>query len=298
MGRRPPTAVRLRKIKRELLKSLSKALRLSPASAHFNGMDLKIPLVFGLGSEHLFLREQLWTYRFLARVLQDRPGPFVDIGANVGLYLIWTKSIDESREYIGFEPNPACNFYLQELIRNNGFSDVSVFPVALSDTRRLGTFFARRLGDKMGSLLTDHRTEKDRPFSFRLITEPGDPVFAELNPPSISAMKIDVEGAELEVLRGLSKTLARYGPPLICEVLSPDPHQASFDARMHRLDELLALLRTLDYTALCLGDDGELHPVREAADLSASSHPDRILVPTAEMKSTLELWQKARDADQ
>jgi FkbM family methyltransferase len=279
------------KLRRELLKGLSRWINLAPARASFEGLQLNIPLVQGLGADHLSRSDRPWTYHLFASLLRDRPGAFVDIGANVGLYLIWLKSVDESRRYIGFEPNPACCFYLQELIRHNSFDDVSVFPLALSDARRQSTFFARRLGDKMGSLHSDHRTESDKPFSFDVLTEPGDPVFADLDPAALSVMKIDVEGAELEVLRGLKDTLRRHRPVVLCEILVADPAQSGFSGRMQRLADLLTLTRDLEYQILSVGADKQLYVARTAEDLQNSAQPDRILVTDTEVEQTLELWR-------
>ena len=272
-----------RKIKRELLKSVSKVLRVPPASAIFEGLKLKIPLIYGLGADHLSRGAPPWTYRFLAELLRVSPGAFIDIGANVGLYLIWLKSIDADREYIGFEPNPACYFYLQELMRHNGFAASTVLPEALADQRALQTFHARRLGDKMGSLLTTHRVEKDRPFSFSVMTQPGDPLFGALDLPAISAVKIDVEGAELEVLSGLKETLLRYQPPVICEVLPLDADRSDSEERRRKVDALLALAREIDYRMLSRGDDGHMSVVLTADDLVPGSEPDRLLVPSSEL---------------
>lgn len=285
------------KIRRELLKSLSKNLRITSAGTRFEGLDVRVPLVYGLGADHLSRTGRPWTYRLFAGLVDSRPGSLVDIGANVGLYLIWLKSVDRDRQYIGFEPNPACYFYLQELIRCNRFSDASAFPLALSDTRALRTFYARRLGDKMGSLLAHHRVEKDKPYSFNVITEPGDPVFEDLDLAAISAIKIDVEGFEVEVLRGLAKTLSRYRPVVICEVLSPDRDHPEFDARMGRIGELLSVTRDLDYRVLSLDADEQLRVARSSQDLVGNWQPDRILVPADDLDRTLELWKQVRTAD-
>ena len=293
MGQRTRFTGTVSKIRRELLKSLSRGLRIAPAGTRFEGLKLKIPLVYGLGADHLSRTGRPWTYDLLSRLLHSRPGTFVDIGANVGLYLIWLKSIDRNREYIGFEPNPACYFYLQELRRCNQFIDSSVFPLALSDRRARRTFYARRLGDKMGSLLADHRIEKDKPYSFSVITEPGDPVFADLDLTAISAVKIDVEGFEVEVLRGLAGTLARHQPPVICEVLTPDPDRPGFDVRMQKLGELLSVTRDLDYRIVSVDADRRAHTASAAEDLLMTAQADRILVPTAQLEHTLELVQNA-----
>jgi FkbM family methyltransferase len=272
---------------------VSKVLRIPPASTHFDALEVKIPLVYGLGADHLSRTARPWTYYMLAGLLRSRPGAFVDIGANVGLYLIWLKSIDSNRQYLGFEPNPACYFYLQELIRCNQFSDASVFPSALSDRRMLCTFFSRRLGDKMGSLLSDHRTEKEKLFSFDVITEPGAPVFEHLDLDAISTMKIDVEGVELEVLRGLADTLTRYRPVVICEVLTPVHGDSRYEARLQKVAELLELTKDLDYRVLSLGADKQLHTAHSPEDLLQNPEPDRILVPSTELDNTLRVWQDA-----
>lgn len=282
------------KIRREVSKGLSRLIHVAPASTCFEGLEIKVPLLQGLGADHLSRPERPWTYPFLRQLLRDRPGALVDIGANVGLYLIWLRSIDPSRDYLGFEPNPACYFYLQELVRCNGFTNCSVFPIALSDERGPRNFYARRLGDKMGSLLVDHRFERDKPFSFNVMTEPGDPVLASLNPAAISAMKIDVEGCEAEVLQGLAHTLTRYRPTIICEVLSPNPDRPDHLARTEKLAKLLSVLGDFEYTLLSRGGDGTLSAVITADDLQPGSHPDRILVPSSEVDTTLDRWVRTR----
>lgn len=48
----------------------------------------------------------------------------------------------------------------------------------------------------------------------------GDELIAELKIPSLSAIKIDVEGAELEVIEGLTDTIRKKMPSIIFEVLN------------------------------------------------------------------------------
>ena len=268
---------------------------MTSARTEFEGLEHKVPLVYGLGADHLGRVEAPWTYYFLKSVLKNKPGCLIDIGANVGLYLICLKSIDADREYIGFEPNPACYWYVQELIRYNEFSCSKIFPLALSDTRQLCTFYARRLGDKMGSLQASHRVEKEKPFSFSLITEPGDPIFQELDLAAIGAMKIDVEGSELEVVRGLKETLAKHQPTVICEVLAPpSAGHANHEAQISRIEALLKLLNDYNYVALSLGADRELHVISNAHDLEVHTTTDRVLVHDSQRDSVMSAWSQAK----
>ena len=80
-----PVANRAR---REWLKFLSKRLGKRSARARIGSLDATIPLVFGLGADHLARSDVPWTIKFMQRVLERKPGTVIDIGANVGLYLL------------------------------------------------------------------------------------------------------------------------------------------------------------------------------------------------------------------
>lgn len=60
--------------------------------------------------------------KILTSLFKLRSGTFLDIGVNLGLTLIKVKSVNADRNYIGFKPNPACVFYIEELKRINKLS--------------------------------------------------------------------------------------------------------------------------------------------------------------------------------
>ena len=70
-------------------------------------------------------------------------------------------------------------------------------------------------------------------------------------------MKIDVEGGELDVLRGGSRTLSRQLPFLYCEAY--ETWQAAFG---YAPRDLLDFARSLGYTAARVFSQGEVHPIR------------------------------------
>ena len=282
-------------IRREILKGLSQHLAVTSARTRLGDLELRIPLVYGLGADHLSRHELPWTHYFLTSFLRITPGALVDIGANVGLYLIWLKSMDRQRQYVGFEPNPACYWYLQELIRYNNFENAKTFPLALSDSRQMRTFFVKRLGDKMGSLLETHRAGEDKPRSFDLITERGDPTIQALGLDAIAAMKVDVEGFELEVLQGLRETLAKYGPTVICEIYTLDPEHPEYQVRLERMEKLFSFLESCDYLMLSMGLDKELHVMGQAADCQQAMQVDRLLVRRDKLESVKKAWALVGD---
>jgi FkbM family methyltransferase len=190
----------------------------------------------------------------ISNILQKRKGVFVDVGANVGQTLFTVLRVDPNRCYLGFEPQIACCHYLQQFIEDNRLMPlIQIFPVALSSKNGFFPFFAYNAYDDCGSLLPEvHELKNQQPVCARR----GDEVLAELGVSTISAIKIDVEGAELSVLVGLQKTLKKTLPPVIFEVLPnfrgrPPNHvmrEESISARKRaEADSIYQLLSSMGY---------------------------------------------------
>ncbi|TQV88208.1 FkbM family methyltransferase [Aliikangiella coralliicola] len=237
------------KLRREIYKTLSD-LSLKSAKTDYFGLKLKVPLLHGLGAGFLVPADQ-WMSDSLKVFLEQKEGTVVDIGVNIGLYMVKLRALDRSREYIGFEPNAICNYYTHELIRANKFNNVRVLPFALSDKKELRSFYVKRRADKMGSLNDYARFGDTKKFSFDLFTFPADEFFEMLSPESLCAVKIDVEGSELEVLRGLVDTIKRYRPYLFCEIWQiPKVDHPTYQEKYKRLVQICELLKSIDYKIL------------------------------------------------
>lgn len=98
-----------------------------PYSIQLNGQKIK---AIKLYDSRLIVSER-WMGELVNLLLPMRPGAFIDVGANLGQTLCQVMTIDPKRSYVGFEPNPACNLYLQELVRRNSFKDTKIVPVGL-----------------------------------------------------------------------------------------------------------------------------------------------------------------------
>lgn len=139
---------------------------------------------------------------------------FVDIGANIGmLTLLAARCVGPSGRVDSFEPNPACLLELRQHLAINGIEHVRVHAFALSDN----------VGRLTLNLADSHTgTATLAPVLAAIETvevevRVGDFELAGSTP--IRAIKIDVEGFELNVLRGLAKTLASHRPLLITEFI-------------------------------------------------------------------------------
>jgi FkbM family methyltransferase len=132
------------------------------------------------------------------------PGDVVfDLGANVGAYTVlfaqWT---GDSGRVFAFEPAPEPRLALIEMLRANGIGHrVSVLADAVSASSGRASFNANG-SDGANRLLPDHA-----PDSLAVNTTTVDEFCERMNvlPDFI---KVDVEGAELDVLRGARRTIA------------------------------------------------------------------------------------------
>lgn len=149
----------------------------------------------------------------LAAIREHFPkgGVFVDIGANVGNHSLYVAGFMEPEKIIPFEPNPAAYRILLANIGLNGFQaafDLSHLGVGLSDKPAEGyamVFQPRNLG---GSKM---REAEDGELQVIM----GDEALADVRPDMI---KVDVEGMEMMVLRGLEATIRRAKPVLLLEI--------------------------------------------------------------------------------
>lgn len=146
-------------------------------------------------------------------------GIFVDIGANVGNHSLFVAGFMAPKRIIPFEPNPQAYRILLANIALNGFLDrfdLSHLGVGLGDKPAEGyamVFQPRNLG---GSKM--RATEGGA-----LEVVVGDAALEGVDPDMI---KIDVEGMEMQVLRGLEGTIRRARPVLLLEI--DDENDAAF----------------------------------------------------------------------
>lgn len=213
------------------------------------------------------------VFRVIERLL-SRPGVFVDVGANLGQTLGKVLQVDRNRAYVGFEPQIAACHMVNRFIRDNTLLNAIVLPIGLSTENNLRKFYSLGDADCMASL---HRTERHKE-EIVIQTRRGDEVLDELGVLEIAAIKIDVEGTELDVLGGLQKTISDHRPPVIFEVLPnfEGPHRIPVDRalaeqRNAQAEKLRAFWHKLGFQIYQIDGSGEEKAVdRFELDNSAS----------------------------
>jgi FkbM family methyltransferase len=162
-------------------------------------------------SERRELRDEHALYVVLATVLGPNSSA-VDVGANEGAVLESIVRLAPNGRHTAFEPIPQLH---EQLLKR--FPTVDVRRAALSDTAGTTTF-AHVIGAPAYSGL---RERGDLPPGaskvqrIEVSTERLDDVLADGPVPRL--IKIDVEGAELSVMRGGIETLQRHRPYVLFE---------------------------------------------------------------------------------
>lgn len=215
-----------------------------------DGQRLRVPRVQGLSCT----ASEPWMLELLRQVLPLKSGRFLDVGVNLGQTLVKLRRLAPRRDYLGIEPNPACLHYLRLLVRELGYEGVQFAPVGLFERDGLLSleFFSDDPADASASLIGGYRPNRVHRRSLVPVLR-YEAVEAAAGAATLGVVKIDVEGAELEVLRGLLPALRRDRPVLLMEVLPA--YRADNRVRIERQQALAALLGELDY---------RLHRVRKS----------------------------------
>lgn len=145
---------------------------------------------------------------------------FIDVGANKGDFALYAASlVGKDGIVIAVEPDPDNCRWIKRSIALNKYHQVTLREVALSDQTGQATLYR---GQKSGwhSLLPG-LPGRDRD-TLQVQTMPLDELVAELGLHGrVTMIKVDVEGAEMMVLRGAVETLRRRPQPVVVMDVHP-----------------------------------------------------------------------------
>ena len=164
-----------------------------------------------------------------------------DIGANVGAFaLIAAKVCGEAGTVVAFEPGYASFAHLCDNIVLNRCQDVVIpLPLALGGTTGIGTFAYKSLeAGQSRHVFKEHAWTRGTASASNHYHQPGlsmalDAVIETFGLPRPNHIKLDVDGGELNVLRGASTTLA-----------SPELRSILIEIDDSLTDDVTAVLRT------------------------------------------------------
>ena len=137
----------------------------------------------------------------------------LDIGANIGNHTLYLAR-KTGCQVISFEPNPDLHIPLEKsIIYNNLESSITLIKKGVGSSIGKGAFLKanpQNLGAQSITLIENELLEDETAFE---ITTLDSFIFKD----TIKAIKIDVEGMEIDVLKGAVKTILKHKPDLFIE---------------------------------------------------------------------------------
>lgn len=144
--------------------------------------------------KELFIENDYW---FTA----PKRTPFIlDCGSNIGLSILYFKTLYPEARIVGFEPGDKTFLCLKENVKNNLLESVTVYNIALADKEGFTDLYYDP--EDPGSLYMSTIPERFPKHRQRVAAS----TLSKYIDQEIDFLKIDIEGAELSVLRELSST--------------------------------------------------------------------------------------------
>jgi FkbM family methyltransferase len=204
---------------------------------NINGMKVRFPAKWSRYYPADYEKE---NYEFLQQFV--KPGmEIIDIGGHIGLFSTCCSQLNKSNgRIISFEPTPGTFALLKETLRLNKCSNVTPVQAAVSAAEGQATFYVSHTAGCNSNSLVKNREEKDlSAYDVKLVTIDSIVATHNLRP---SLIKIDAEGAELDVLKGGVKTFKELKPVLILGL-----HPAFIKQKGDSLQEIWDLLAAVPY---------------------------------------------------
>lgn len=171
----------------------------------------------------------LYNYEYL--YIFEKLGPklrgFVDIGSNAGIYSLIAAKVSTNIKILSFDPTVAANYYMSMNIELNDFSNkIKFFNYAISDKNEKLDFFEVK-SSKYSYLkynLGGSSSLVNYPKLFNTISVQAYSLdnFLDHNlnqQIEIDFIKIDAEGAEPNIIKGMKNTIEKFKPIIVCEIL-------------------------------------------------------------------------------
>jgi FkbM family methyltransferase len=167
---------------------------------------------------------------------------FYDIGANIGIFTVAVaNAVGKEGKVIAFEPEKQSITRLKENLGINNLQNVKIIEKALGDENKKTKLY---IGGTTGnfSLVNIYDQHADTQ-EIELVK--GDDFVKNNNLPIPTAVKIDVEGYELSVLKGLEETLKNP----VCKVICCEVHIGLFPKGITE-ENIIEFIKLLGFTKI------------------------------------------------
>ncbi|WP_326610869.1 FkbM family methyltransferase [Streptomyces scopuliridis] len=190
----------------------------------------------------------------MTRWLQSRLGPgdtFIDVGANIGYYSVLASGlVGDEGQVVAIEASPDFHRKLLQQVQLNECGNVRAVNAAVSDSHRTLTFVLASSANMGANSIVPYDGPAESSFEIEAV-----PLMELLGPDEIArarVIKIDVEGAEGPVVRGMVPILDKLRPDVEITIeVTPDRMAQLGDSA----EELLTTMRDHGFNVYRLAND-------------------------------------------
>ena len=187
------------------------------------------------------------TFQFLRKNLKSG-ATALDLGAHMGLFsVVMSQLVGDKGKVFSFEPTPSTRGVLKEVLKLNGCDhNVEVRAEAVSKAR--GKLFFYDTGDQVSNANSLVKTQRSVA-QIEIDTISLDDFAAEKNL-KIDLLKIDVEGAELDLLNGAKNVFTTMRPIALLSL-----HPLSIKANDQSLESIWDLVKSYNMNVIYEGKE-------------------------------------------
>tara|TARA_R110000850_G_scaffold116505_6_gene232342 strand:- start:1436 stop:2275 length:840 start_codon:yes stop_codon:yes gene_type:complete len=228
----------------------------------FRGVAMKVDIAKQMGAAIYWRGAHDWAPIFVLEKFLKKGDTFVDVGANQGEYSLWAaRKVGTPGKVVAFEPMQQLYDQLTENIRLNEAFHKTISPVKLGLSDKKGEVILYASADSNEGTNTIYNTDKFNIEIGKIQLDTLDEQLKELNVNEVNFLKIDVEGAELQVLKGAINTIKNHRPILLLEI-----NKDACIAGGYLPEDILELLKPFNYSFSKIGLRGSLSKVDKLPD--------------------------------
>ncbi len=186
---------------------------------------------------------------------------FVDVGANIGYFsLLASRAVQADGFVVAFEPQPKLAEFVRHSLEMNAYRPIScVRSIAIGEREEIG-ILGHVANSSGSSSLAPGFGDGSRP-AIHVAVAPLDIALADVQEATgrriiPSMIKIDVEGFEYSVWRGMQKTIASTADLIVIMEFSPSRYVAAGQDPAQFIQEILSC----GFSIVNLGRDGTESP--------------------------------------
>lgn len=206
--------------------------------------------------------------KFLKHTLKEGD-VFFDVGTNIGSYsLVASKIVGNSGKVYSFEPVTKTLKKLTETVERNNFNNIQIEKKIVSDKNESINIYASPDNNTgMSSIIKKFDNVEPESVPSVILDE----YIINQKIKTIALVKIDVEGAEFHVLKGMKNILTNIKPILFIEIINDNLETTSITSQ-----EIIDFILNFNYSIYATDKNGKAIPFKS---LKNSNYHNYIFIP-------------------